>query len=554
MRKILIAGLMLLALTSLSSALPLQAAQLSSTVRTKYEIPFISGKSYKNPLYDIKYFKAEFVSPTGRTKTVHGFWDGDQNWKVRFQPDETGRWTYSTACGDTANSGLHGQAGSFQCEPTTSGLTIYRRGAIVHPPGTYHLAHADGTPFFWTGCTAWNGALLSTDQEWEKYLKQRAETGYNVIQIVTTQWRGCETDIDGRVAFTGSGQIAIDPEFFRRLDSKVDRINAHGLVAAPVLLWALPFGQGRHLSPGYYLPQEEAILLARYIVARYGANHVVWILGGDGRYIDEYEQRWKEIGRGVFGAGEHQGIVSQHPHGRSWIGSAYRDEAWLDVIGYQSSHGHEANVVDWINKGPPAQQWSKLPPRPIMNMEPNYEEIFFRTSAQDVRNASCWSLLATPVAGITYGANGIWPWLQEGNQIQNHPSLIKEGKEYTPWHEAIKLPGSLQVGYLAEFFRKLEWWRLRPAPQLLDGQPGGEVFNHHISVAATDDKSLIVAYLPVQAEIELFNPFDERYEARWFDPVGNKYISAEVSYPAGMVRLRSPLDQDLLLILRRLDN
>ncbi len=553
MKNVLIAGLILMALISLSNGFSLRAAQPSVLAQAKYEIPFISGKSYKNPIYDVKYFKAMFVSPTGKTKTVHGFWDGGRNWKVRFRPDEAGHWSYSTACSDTANSGLHGQEGSFQVGATQSRLDLYRRGQIVHPPGTYHLAHADGTPFFWAGCTAWNGALLSTDEEWEKYLKQRAETGYNVIQLVTTQWRGCETDINGQVAFTGSGRIDINPEFFRRLDKKIDHINAHGLVAAPVVLWALPFGQGRHLSPGYYLPQEEAILLARYIVARFGANHVIWILGGDGRYIDEYEQRWKEIGRGVFGAGEHQGLVSQHPHGRSWIGSVYRDEAWLDIIGYQSSHGHQANVVNWINKGPPAQQWSKLPPRPIMNMEPNYEEIFFRTSPQDVRNASYWSLLATPVAGITYGANGIWPWLQEGNEIQNHPSLIQQGKEYTPWHEAIKLPGSLQVGYLAAFFRKLDWWRLRPSPGLLNGQPGDKVFNHYISVAATADKALIVAYLPVQSDIELSNPFDEKYDAQWFDPVKNQYLPAEASYPAGMVRLSSPRDQDMLLVLRRLE-
>lgn len=35
---------------------------------------------------------------------------------------------------------------------------------------------------------------------------------------------------------------AFRPSFFQRLDRKVDRINEHGLVAAPVLLWALPTG------------------------------------------------------------------------------------------------------------------------------------------------------------------------------------------------------------------------------------------------------------------------------------------------------------------------
>ncbi len=552
MKKLSISGIILIVLVSLVPTPPARAAESSAAVWMKYEIPFVSNKTYDNPLYDIKYFKATFTSPTGRNKTVHGFWDGGQDWKIRFQPDEQGRWTYLTACSDTSNRGLNGIEGSFDCGANSSELDIHRRGAVIRPPGAYHLSHADGTPFLWTGCTAWNGALLSSEAEWEKYLSQRVASGYSVIQFVTTQWRGGETDSEGRVAFTGSGKIEINPEFFNRLDKKIDHVNSHGLLAAPVILWALPFGQARHLSPGYYLPQEEAILLARYIVARYGANHVSWVLGGDGRYIDEYEQRWKKIGQGVFGDGEYQGIVSQHPHGRSWIGRAYRDEAWLDVIGYQSSHGNQANVVNWINSGPPSRDWDKLPARPIINMEPNYEEIFFRITARDVRNASYWSLLATPVAGITYGAYGIWPWLQEGNEIQNHGSPSIEGREYTPWYDSINLPGSIQVGYLASFFRKLQWWRLRPAPQLLASQPGEETFNHFISVAATDDKSLIVAYLPVQSAIILFNPFGAKYQAEWFDPIRNKYNPAEVSYPEGLIQLHSPLDQDMLLILRKL--
>jgi len=552
MKNLSIFGIILMSLASLFLSPPVRAVQPSAFTWMKCEIPFSSDKTYENPLYDIKYFKATFTSPTGRSKTVHGFWDGGRDWKIRFQPDEQGHWIYRTACSDTSNRGLHGLESFFDCGVKGSELDIYRHGAIIHPPGAYHLSHADGTPFFWTGCTAWNGALLSTEAEWEKYLEQRAGLGYNVIQFVTTQWRGCQTDIEGRVAFRGSGHIEINPEFFRRLDRKIDHVNTHGLVAAPVILWALPFGRGRHLSPGYHLPQDEAILLARYIVARFGANHVIWILGGDGRYVDEYEQRWKNIGRGVFGAGEHQGIVSQHPHGRSWIGRAYRDEMWLDVIGYQSSHSNQEHVVNWINHGPPSRDWNKLPARPIINMEPNYEEIFFRIAARDVRNACYWSLLATPPAGITYGANGIWPWLQEGNEIQNHPSLLKEGKKYTPWYDSINLPGSLQVGYLAAFFRKLEWWRLRPAPELLARQPGDKVFNHFISVASTEDKSLIVAYLPVQSDIILFNSFGERYQAEWFDPVNNQYIPAGASYPEGLVQLHSPLNQDMLLILRKL--
>jgi Protein of unknown function (DUF4038)/Domain of unknown function (DUF5060) len=519
----------------------------------KFEKSFQSSKAYDNPLYDVEQFTVRFSSPSGRVKMINGFWDGGLDWKVRFCPDETGLWTYVTECSDQENNGLQAIQGSFKCVKNNNRLDIYTKGCITRPGGSYHLAHTDGTPFFWCACTAWNGALRSTDEEWDVYLEDRVKNGYSVIQFVTTQWRGCEANRLGQVAFTGSGKIRINPDFFKHLDSKVDRINEYGLVAAPVLLWALPWGLGKELSPGYYLPDNEAVLLARYMVARYGGNHVIWILGGDGHYVEEYEQRWKNIGRGVFGE-EHPGLVAQHPHGRSWIGRAYAEEDWLDIVGYQSSHGNGPEVVRWINQGPVSEDWQRLPPKPTINMEPNYEEIFFRITPQDVRNASYWSVLAAPVSGITYGANGIWPWLREGESILNHPSLLNRTGEHTthPWHESIKFPGSLQVGYLAEFFRNYEWWRLRPAPELLAEQPGDSVYNHFISVAKTDNHDLIIAYLPLKTSIMLYNPLNNRYSGTWFNPSTNRYSDARIHEKNNLVEATSTEDCDMLLVLKKL--
>jgi hypothetical protein len=39
----------------------------------------------------------------------------------------------------------------------------------------------------------------------------------------------------------------------------------------------------------------------RYLEARYGANHVVWILTGDAHYEGEQGERFKRAGRTVFG-------------------------------------------------------------------------------------------------------------------------------------------------------------------------------------------------------------------------------------------------------------
>lgn len=349
----------------------------------------------------------------------------------------------------------------------------------------------------------------------------------------------------GHVAFEGSGRIAINPEFFQHLDKKIDNINEYGLVAAPVLLWALPSGSGRHLSPGYYLPDEEAILLAKYIVARYGGNQVVWFLGGDGRYINEFEQKWKRIGRGVFGE-DHPGIVAQHPHGRSWIGSDYVEEDWLDIVGYQSSHSSEEATVNWINKGPVSEEWNKIPPRPIINLEPIYEEIRKNTTAKDVRNASYWSLFSAPVSGITYGANGIWPWLREGEKILNH----SDAPWTSNWRKSLTLPGGIQIGYLAKFIQKFEWWKLKPAHQeLLVEQPGDKIFNHFISVVKTDNYETILVYVPVKSIFKLYNPHAIQYQSQWFNPVTNTHSQTTTLTKTEILELSSPGEGDMVLIL-----
>ncbi|MHA4845814.1 apiosidase-like domain-containing protein [Flavitalea antarctica] len=513
---------------------------------SRFEKTFTSAREYANVLYDVKKFAVRFVSPTGRIKTINGFWDGALQWKVRFSPDEKGAWTWESFCSDSVNSGLHGLKGQISCIPNSSQLDIYKHGAVVREKSSYHLSHADGSPFFWAACTAWNGTLKSTEKEWDQYLTNRSQTGYNVIQFVTTQWRGSDKNSQGQVAFEGSGRITINPGFFRHLDGKIDEINKHGLVAAPVLLWALGSVQGRELSPGYYLPEHEAILLARYMVARYGGNHVIWILGGDGKYTEENEQRWKNIGRGVFRE-EHPGPVSLHPGGGSWIGEAYASEDWLDIIGYQSGHNNGPNAINFMTRGPISRMWHRLPPRVLINMEPVYEEIAPDITDRDIRNAGYWSVLNAPAAGITYGANGLWPWLRDGEEILNHAG---KGEKSSRWYKAILLPGSLQTGYLANFMRSIEWWKLRPAQELLTEQPGEQQPGNFVSVAQSNDRKLIVVYIPKSTPIKLLNLHNKEYNVQWFNPSTNKLTNGRIIRKNNLLEISPPENTDMILLLK----
>jgi hypothetical protein len=520
-----------------------------------FERCFTSETHYESPLHEVRSFRITFTAPSGRQKTVSGFWNGELDWRVRFMPSEVGTWHYRTQCTDADNAGLHQQEGQFVCEPNPSPLALYQHGSVGHRLGERFLRHADGTPFFYTACTAWNGPLKSTEAEWSTYLAHRAEHHYTAIQFVTTQWRGGATNSQLQTAYTGRHRIAINPAFFQHLDRKIDEINAHGLLAAPVLLWALPFGAGRSLSPGVTLPRNQAVLLAQYIVARYGGHHVLWLLGGDGYYLSVYARRWKRIGRQVF-----EGIVptdnvpafaspavALHPMGRSWIGEAYAKEPWLNVVGYQSGHGTDRAAVEFVTRGPVARTWAQLPARPTINMEPCYEELRPEVDAEAVRNASYRSVFATPPAGITYGANGIWPWIRPGERILNHGALSQ--RPVRSWRESVDLPGSKQVGYLAQFMQQFRWWELVPDNTLLTQQPGDEDYRRFVSVLRSNDYRTVLVYLPTATAGGLHNPQRLSYRLRWFDPVANIFSSGKADGSGDTVRLVPPGGQDAVAVL-----
>ena len=232
---------------------------------------------------------------------MEAFWYGARNWKVRFAPEETGKWTYRSRSSKADDAGLNGQSGSFDCAAYAGRNPLYLHGGLKVSDDRRYLAHADGTPFFWLGDTAWNGVLKSDPGSWDLYLRDRVAKGFNVVQYVTTQWRTASGNADGRPAFYGREKISIDPVFYQWMDERVDAMNDLGVVAVPVLIWAIA-GATAMLNPGNMLPDDQIITLARYMVARYGAHHVVWFLAGDADYRGEKAERWKKIGRAVLAA------------------------------------------------------------------------------------------------------------------------------------------------------------------------------------------------------------------------------------------------------------
>lgn len=494
----------LMVMAALAAAAPAAGRTLAQSQKmrdvprwTCFEAELTSKKNYTNPVQDVT-VEVEFTSPSGKRSTVPAFWDGGKTWRVRFSPDEEGRWTWVSRCSLQEDKGLHERRGDFRCVAYRGANPLYRRGTLRLSENRRYLVHADNSPFFWLGDTAWNGVLLSSEQDWEVYLKDRAEKGFTAVKFVTTQWRAATGDADGRTAFSGKEKIAIDPLFFQRMDKRVDAINAHGLIAAPILIWSCCPGAKQEMSPGFLLPDDQIVALARYMIARYGGHQVIWIIGGDGDYRGDKAQRWRKIGLALLGPGTPGSglrLATIHPGGRHWVADEFRNEPWFSFNGYQSGHGDNDDTFRWLTLGPPSQSWKKEPVLPDINLEPNYEAhngyTFKRPhDAHAVRRAAYWSLLVTPPAGVSYGAHGIWSWQLKAGEPLNHAG----SGVAAPWHEAMRLPGSMHMKHLKKLFSSLEWWKLRPAQAMLAGQAGGA--SHFVAVAAAEDATWALLYIP----------------------------------------------------------
>jgi len=460
----------------------------------RFEQSFKSAIAYSNALQEAR-LTVSFTSPLGTTHQVDGFWDGGMTWRVRFSPDQPGRWTYKTTCSDAPNHGLHDQTGEFICSAPSGFTSFQRHGPVRVARDHRHFEHADGTPFFWLADTVWNGARLSAPKDWEIYALTRAHQAFSVAQWAVAPG----PDAAAQSAFTGTDRIAINPAFFQRLDAKVTMLTRAELLSAvtPLMEW------GAAAGPAARLPEDQAILLVRYVVARWGAEPVVWLLAFDGGHQGTDAARWKRIGQAVFGEGPHAPVVLC-PGETEWVLDEFRDQAWVDAFCCRGVSGFTDDALKGTFEGPFAGEWKKEPARPVVPFLPSENAINPRSEKRagwdDVRHAAYWSLLMTPPAGVSYGAQAVADW----DVTSSLPEAESKVHALPAWRKALFLPGAEQMTYLAKFMEGIDFWKLRPEPGAVATQPGEESARRFIAAAGMEGKELSLVYVPEDRRVSLF--------------------------------------------------
>ena len=334
-----------------------------------------------------------------------------------------------------------------------------------------HFEHADGTPFFWLGDTWWMGLShrLHWPDEFQRLAADRKAKGFNVVQIVAGLYPDMHP-FDPRGAneagFPWEKDYArMRPEYFDAADQRLRHLTEQGMTPCIVGAW------------GYYLPwmgPEKMKAHWRYLIARYGAWPVVWCAAGEANLpwyraanfpSDDRAQvhGWTEVLRYIRATDPYRRPLSLHPTAinRYTARHATDDETLLDFDLMQTPHGRREAVPICVRAV--RESVAAAPRMPVIDGEASYEMLGDNLPTQWTR-AMFWLSLMNGAKGHTYGANGIWQLNRPGDPHGPSPTAGSPATGYgvITWEDAMKLPGSTQVGYGKRFFESLPWTQLVP--------------------------------------------------------------------------------------------
>ncbi len=424
------------------------AAETTVPRFTPHEVTFAATGRYANPYVECS-AEAVLTEPEGTaTRTLPLFWDGAQQWKLRFSPNRTGIWKWTVK---SADPGLAGRTGMFTCVDSN------RRGSIqAAPDAPRHFQYENGERMWFFGDTAWS---MLTDNEEEKhdrtaverYLGNRAAEGFNVVHAMLLQEAGWSNR--GGPPWTDITREQINPGYFQEADARIAFANTQGIVTGLALAW----GSKGHEEPWSWgrLPTLAARRrYARYIAARYGAFDVYFLVAGEwqgevrgrGPAYEALKAEFDQIGDALRAADPHRRMIAIHPRTAQASTREFAATAgWMDFADYQQNYQELHRRV----------LAARVVAKPIVNAEYGY---YLRDqdgdgrvdkphsyTVDDMRHAT-WDLA---MAGA-YVITGFGSTYMGGHR---HPTtFLPDDPANAIWTE--------QIGRVREFFTSFEYWKL----------------------------------------------------------------------------------------------
>ncbi len=436
-----------------------------------FEHTFASQKSYADPFNDVD---VDVVfSKGGETWRVPTYWRGGSNWTVRFAPPTPGEYTYHLESTDKNNPDLNGHEARASIAAYQGPSALRRHGMLRVSGDKRYFEQADGTPFYWLGDTWWTG--LSDRLSWDGFQKlaaNRKAKGFTVVQIVAGLVPSNEEQPPIDPGFHNEGGAVWDPEFkrinpgyFDAADRRIQLLVDSGMAPAIVGAWRQALAQ-----MGVAKMEKHW----RYIIARYGAYPVFWIVGGEvfdppveignkaagivlnGKLTELRAPGWSEVARYIRATDPYHHPVTVHEISPPFD-IPLNEESLTDFDLFQPSHfgwpsiALEVALIDMCRSRTSVT-------KPEVVGEIGYEGIG-GTHLEDFQRVAFWLGMLNGAAGFTYGANPVFEAYSTDKPFQRFKYTLATVAE------GMDLPGAYQISLGAKLLQQYPWWQFAPHPE-----------------------------------------------------------------------------------------
>jgi hypothetical protein len=406
----------------------------------------------------------------------------------------------------------------------------WKQGSLEVTNDGHYLQYKDGTPFFWLGDTGWELFHRLKKDEVEKYLENRRQKGFNVIQAVIL------AEFDGLTKPNQYGElplIDLDPtkpneKYFELIDWTIWQALRKNMFMGLLPTWGDKVMKLWGKGPMVFT-RSNAYSYGKWLGDRYKSfENIIWILGGDRpAFNDSVDNReiWRSMAKGILEGTNKKAIITYHPWGEASSTKFWPDESWLAIHMLQSGHAKKDNPVwEWIKRDRELK-----PTKPVLDGEPNYEDHpinwdkkngYFRD--YDVRRQTYRSVFSG-ACGVTYGNQAMWQFYSE----REEPIAFPERS----WIETLDRPGAFQVGYLKKLIESRSVPPGRRIPDQTLIAEGQEEKEQYIAAFRDSGNNYCMLYLPVGKKISVDLSFLHTNDivVSWFDPREGKFTPT-VSY------------------------
>lgn len=354
-----------------------------------------------------------------------------------------------------------------------------------------HLADQKGRPFFYFSDSGWLLFSGLSVQEAREYFIKRKSQGLSVIHIFLTPTPGRKSR-NGLEPFENFNFSKPVDAYFGEVERYIAIADSLKIGLALVPLWYSCCNDGWGDNTRDYMKKngiEKNYGFGKYIGNRFKKyKNIIWIMGGDNDPHDNREEI-RALALGLKEASPNQ-LITYHASSTHSSTDVWENEKWLDFsMVYTYFRGfHKA----WNYMQPDVYEvcyteYLKQPIMPFILGESTYEgEHDEMGSALQARKQAYWTMLSGG-AGHSYGSP-LW---------SVNDSKVKEND----WREILDLEGANTLKHLNALFALFDWTKLVP---VLPNQVGkGFAKNDYAVTAITDDKKILVHYIPSQRNVNI---------------------------------------------------